>query len=114
MDEGQLRFDQRLRGLNRKHHAMSRGYTMYMRPDGLIVAKPRRVRRRVAIKPLLFCAAGFFVFKSLLIAHLGTYTYSDRVDRLKEGTFVEQTGAWVMQIDPVSQRISELFGSQLR
>ena len=38
------RFNERLRGLARKHRAMGRGYIMRLMPDGLIVAEPVRVR----------------------------------------------------------------------
>ena len=38
------RFNERLRGLARKHRAMGRGYIMRLMTDGLIVAEPVRVR----------------------------------------------------------------------
>ncbi|MFV0514471.1 MAG: hypothetical protein ACK5MY_12720 [Jhaorihella sp.] len=102
MDQGQLQFNKRLRRLDRKYRAMERGYTTYLRPDGLIVAKPQGSRPRLPVKAVVMCLAGLILFKALLIAHLGTAVYDERVGQLRSGTLVEQAGAWVMRIDPAS------------
>lgn len=106
MDEGQLRFNKRLRRLDRKHRAMENGYSAYVRPDGLIVAKPRRSRSRLSLKPVIFCLAGLVLFKGILLAQLGSAVYLERVASLQGGTVVEQAGAWVMQVDPASEWIA--------
>lgn len=113
MDQSQLHFSKRLRRLDRKHRAMARGYETYMRPDGLIVAKPNGPRPRLPIKPLILCAACFFLFKAFLMTQLGPLVYDERVARLEAGTVVEQAGAWAMQSDPVSVWISAHLTSSL-
>ncbi|MCB1363916.1 MAG: hypothetical protein KDK02_07330 [Rhodobacteraceae bacterium] len=106
MDQGQLQFNKRLRRLDRKHRAMQRGYATYMRPDGLIVAKPQGSRPRLPVKAVVMCLAGLILFKGYLIAQLGTAVYGERVGQLESGTLVEQAGAWVMQIDPASDWVA--------
>jgi len=106
MDRGQMLFQQRVQRLNRKHDALSHGSSTRIQPDGLIVAAPSRRRRRVEIRPLMLCAVGFLAFKALLIAHLGTGVYNERVEKLRQGTIVERTGAWIMWADPLSTRIA--------
>jgi hypothetical protein len=102
----QLEFDQRVQRLNKKHSKLSKGYRATMRKDGLVVMKPQRVRSAVPAKVLLFTLLAVFAFKAFLLSSLGPSGYQDRIDSLKEGTQVEQAGAWIMQIDPVSQFLS--------
>ena len=102
----QLEFDQRVHRLSKKHQKMSRGYRASMRKDGLVVMKPQRVRSAVPAKVLLLCLVGFFAFKAFLLTSLGPSAYQFRVNSLNEGTLVEQAGAWIMQIDPVTEAVS--------
>ena len=99
----QLEFDQRVHRLNKKHAKLSRGYRATMRKDGLVVMKPQRVKSAVPAKLLLICLVGLFAFKVFLLTSLGASAYQYRVDNLSQGTAVEKAGAWVMQIDPVSE-----------
>ncbi|CUH43187.1 hypothetical protein [Ruegeria atlantica] len=103
----QLEFDQRVNRLSKKHAKLSRGYRATMRKDGLVVMKPQRVKSALPLKVLMMCLLGLFAFKTLLLTSLGPSGYQYRVDALNEGTSVEQAGAWVMQIDPVSLMLSE-------
>ncbi|WP_050603158.1 hypothetical protein [Ruegeria sp. 6PALISEP08] len=102
----QLEFDQRVNRLNKKHQKMSRGYRATLRKDGLVVMRPQRVSSAVPVKVLLLTLLAFFAFKAFLLSHLGPTGYKYRIDSLNEGTSVEKAGAWVMQIDPVSQALS--------
>ncbi|KIC43720.1 MAG: hypothetical protein AB3N07_02725 [Ruegeria sp.] len=106
MMEKQLEFGQRVSRLNKKHEKLSRGYRATMRPDGLVVMKPQRVRSAIPAKVLLVCLVAFFGFKALLLFNLGETAYDARVEALREGTEVEVAGAWIMQSDPVSQFLS--------
>ncbi len=106
MTTKQLEFSQRVHRLNKKHHKMSRGYRATMRKDGLVVMKPQRVRSAVPAKVLVFCLLGFFGFKAFLLSSLGPTGYQFRIDSLNQGTSVEQAGAWVMQIDPLSEALA--------
>lgn len=114
MDDSQLKFQARLRPLMRKHDAMSRGYVTRMRPDGLIVVKPRRAQSRISGRSILLFLGAFLVFKGFLLASLGAETYNDRIARLKDGSFVEKAGGFVMQADPVSQAIAQKLWPLLR
>lgn len=98
----QVDFQKRLGTLERQHKAMANGYKTQVRGDGLIVIKPRRVRRGLPWRGLLLLAVGFIAFKAFMLASLGEATYGDRVTALRNGTLTEQLGAWVMQPDPLT------------
>lgn len=114
MAQSQLLFDQRVHNLDRKHNAMSRGYVTQMRSDGLIVARPQRQQSWLPYKYTILFLATLFAFKGFLIASLGAAGYSERVAKLENGTVVEQVGAWVMQIEPVSSFVATEIGPILR
>ncbi|MEW2919145.1 hypothetical protein AB1A64_18915 [Ruegeria sp. ANG10] len=110
----QLEFGQRVHRLNKKHAKLSRGYRATMRKDGLVVMKPQRIKSAVPAKMLLLCLAGLFAFKTFLLTSLGASAYQYRVDSLAQGTSVEQAGAWVMQVDPVSEFLATNINSLIR
>lgn len=115
MVETKLHFNNRLRLLGRKHTKMANGYTTQMRNDGLIVVKPRRAARRgFPIKGLVLLALGFISFKALVLASVGPDGYAERVASLDNGTVIERGGAWVMQVDPLTQVIANNMGPVLR
>ncbi|MCF6234540.1 MAG: hypothetical protein L3J36_15805 [Rhodobacteraceae bacterium] len=114
MTNHQLQFEKRLTLLARKHNAMSRGYVMHMRPDGLIIARPKRQSSRLPRKAVILFLLAFFGFKAFLVANLGPQTYDDRVARLQAGTIVEQGGAFVMQADPLTLYLARQIGPILR
>ncbi len=107
-------FRSRLKRLNGKYEAMSRGYEARMQPDGLIVLKPRRASSRITILPILLLIIAFTLFKSFLFVSLGEQNYDERVTRLEAGTKVEQVGAFVMQSDPVTQMVADKISPALR
>ncbi|MEL6451735.1 MAG: hypothetical protein AAFQ19_10780 [Pseudomonadota bacterium] len=109
MVETQAHFHKRLGALGRKHAAMSQGYTTQLRGDGLIVAKPKRAKRRggFPLKGLLLVALGFFLFKAFMLSSMGEITYNERVEKLAQGTQIEQGGAYAMQIDPLTAFLAE-------
>ncbi len=95
-------FDKRLSRIQRGRARMVHGYVSVVGKDGLIVMKPRRKKSGLPVRALMIIAVGFLIFKGLLLANLGPVTYDERLERLQQGTLVEQSGAWVMQADPVS------------
>lgn len=112
MIEAKPQFQKRLATLGRKHTAMSQGYTTALRADGLIVVKPkRRARRGFPLKGLFGLVVGFFVFKAIMLASLGEITYNERVAKLNQGNSIEQGGAWVMQLEPVTIFLSGFLGA---
>lgn len=110
----QLDFDDRLRRIGRRHRAMAKGYTTYVRPDGLVVARPTRRGPRVPVRFVVYVVAALVLFKAFLLAAVGPVTYDERVAKLAEGTAFEQAGAWVMQTDPASGWIASRIGPILR
>lgn len=101
--DAHTQFDKRLKTLSRKHAAMANGYTTMVRGDGLIVVKPKRLRRNPPLRGLALLLLGFFAFKGFMLASLGELTYNERIAKLGNGTAVEQGGAWVMQIEPMTR-----------
>ena len=109
-------FDERLNDIGRKHTAMARGYTTEIRSDGLIVVKPY-VRRRgfsIPVAGIVMLLAGLLFFKAFILAAVGPELYDDRIAKLDEGTFVEQGGAWVMQIEPATEYFATVIGPIFR
>lgn len=101
-------FEKRLRGIVRRHRRMQHGVVHRVDRNGLIVARPRIYKPQFPLAGLLMLVATWFVFKSILLAHMGEVTFAERVEALSEGSIVEQAGAWVMQADVVT-----VFGAQL-
>lgn len=99
-------FDDRLRRIDRKRARLRRGYVTVVDRDGLIVTKPRRARRALPLRGTFFLVLGFLGFKALLMAHLGSVVYLDRVENLRDGGLVEQVGAVFMAPDPVSENLA--------
>jgi hypothetical protein len=114
MVNDQLQFNERLQLLARKHRAMSHGYSTYIQPDGLIVARPRRRAIRISGRAVIMFVLAFIGFKAFLIANLGMLTYEERVTRLQSGTVVERAGAFAMQPDPLSTFVALQVGPILR
>lgn len=103
----QLEFQNRLREVMRKHRSMANGYTTRMRPDGLIVVKPRRRQSRISVRQVVIFLAAFILFKSFLIASLGETAYAERVAKLRQGSVVEQAGAFAMEADALSILVAQ-------
>ena len=111
-DANYVKFNKRLRDIDRKHSKLSRGYVQLVERDGLLVPVARRQSRRgFPFKGLLLILTGFLVFKGFLLAHLGHITYMDRVEKLAGGTTLEQAGAWAMTADPVTLWIAQQIGT---
>ncbi|KIC10690.1 hypothetical protein RA19_09800 [Leisingera sp. ANG-M1] len=114
MGEHRDQFQARLKHINRKHEAISGGYTAKLRPDGLLVVKPHRVQSRISGRSVLFFVAAFLLFKGFLMAALGFGSYDERVSTLAQGSAVERAGAFVMQADPASVFVAQKIGPILR
>ena len=107
MSDSRMDFAGRLRRLDRKHRALSRGSVTALRADGLIVTKSRHAGPRINPRAVLMFLAAFFAFKGLMIASIGPEGYGERVDTLAAGTLLEQAGAIVMQANPITIWASE-------
>lgn len=107
-------FDRRMRRISKRHSKLSNGYVTSVNPDGLVVAKPQRRSYRGLVRGLIILFAVMMIFKGVLHAQLGANAYEARVDALKQGTVVEQSGAWIMTPDPVTLWISSKVDSLVR
>lgn len=95
-------FQKRVRGISREHRRYSQGYVQLVERNGLLVPKTRQMRRKFPIKGLTLTVVGFFLFKAFLFSQVGAINYNDRVDRLAQGSVIEQAGSWVMQDDRIT------------
>ncbi|SFR32444.1 hypothetical protein SAMN04488005_0310 [Yoonia tamlensis] len=107
MAQAHVPFDKRLKRIVRRHERMANGVVKTVTADGLIVARPRVYRPRFPLKGLLALVVTGFLFKGFLLAALGAEAYADRVAGLRDGSFVEKAGAWVMQPDVATMLIAE-------
>lgn len=73
----------------------------------------RRRNRRSPLRPLVTFVTVIVIFKGFLLASLGAATYGSKIDALREGTIVEQIGAYVMTMDPFSKSIATLIAPLL-
>ncbi len=100
-------FDARLKKIDRNRARLANGYSAKVTRDGLIVFRPKRRTQSFSVRGLAMLVLGFFLFKAMILAHLGDTTYEQRVTALQTGTVVEQAGAFVMQKDRVSVIMSQ-------
>lgn len=107
-------FARRVRRIDVKHARLERGYVGRVRGDGLIEFKPRRRMPAIPWRGLLYLMLGFAFFKAVVIAHLGTVTYEERLARLAAGHVLEQAGAYIMQPDPLSATLAGYLAPVLR
>lgn len=69
------------------------------------LARPRR-RARLRLLPLVLTLAAALLLKGAIHAFVGADDYQARVDRLAAGQGFDRLGAWLMQADPVTLRVS--------
>lgn len=102
-----VEFDRRTRRLRKKHFKLAKGYTTKMNGNMIVEHRPRnKAASSIPFKGLLMMVAGLAFFKAVIIAHLGTTVYGERIAKLADGTWIEQGGAFVMQIEPVSMFVA--------
>jgi len=114
MSEAFTQFEQRLSNLERKHKRLAKGYVARIDPNGLIRVAPKRHAGRTRARLLAGIILGFFVFKIMTLIIVGPVTYESRVEELRAGTIPEQISAWIMQADPLSEKIAKYIISFAR
>lgn len=67
----------------------------------------RTKRKRSYWGPIIIFAVAFLILKGLIIQQMGTFAYDQRINSLKDGTIVEQVGAYVLQADPATIWVSQ-------
>lgn len=101
-------FDRRLRRIDQIHKAggafeasgaIGRAYYTSLE-------RPRR-RRLSILRPLALILGATLLFKAAIFGQLGQQTYEARIALLTEGSALDRIGAWVMTVDPITQKIGE-------
>lgn len=106
-----ISFNKRLRNIVRDHQRLNTGAVHAIRSDGLIVARPRVYNPKFPLRGLVLLVLSTVIFKAYIYAHLGVATYTDRVERLGEGSLIEQAGAWFMQADALTVAVARILNS---
>lgn len=114
MSDATRHFNARLRRIDTHRARLKHGYIGKVRPDGLIVFTPRRRRRAIPWRGLLYLVLGFVFFKAVVLAHLGAVTFEARVAQLADGHAFEQAGAAIMQPDPLTRWMAGYLAPVLR
>jgi len=114
MAEGHAQFAKRIELLGRKHRKMQHGYVTRVGRDGLISVLPKRGKRSFPMAGLYLIVLVFFGFKAFTLAAIGPVTYNERLSSLNNGSSVEQIGAKMMAIDPVTEALAGLTGPIMR
>lgn len=99
-------FYARTRRIDRHHQRLSRGYTLSMTRDGLLIHKPVR-RVSIPARGFVMTIIALWAFKTFLYVYLGPSAYAARVAKLEGGTAIESVGAWLMQADPATVWFAE-------
>ena len=110
-------FIERLSALGHKHAQLSRGYTTRVGKDGLLVATPKRrqfLPGAGVLKIVMLMLIGFLSFKSFAVAAYGPVTYNERLQKLENGTVIEQIGAKALAIDPVTDAVAQTVAPMMR
>ena len=101
--------------LPRKGRRRLRGYKTYVDNSGLIHIVPRtqRVSSRFTLYPVFVLLALGIAFKALAMLNIGLNDYEAKVTELQSGSFLEQSAAMVLTVDPASiwlyQSLQPLF-----
>ena len=92
-------------------------YVALVDRNGLIqvVQRPKaRSHFAAPFKLLLLFAVLLTVFKSLALLNVGVIDYEDELAALQNGNLFEQAGAFVLQIDPLTETLKHQLAPLLR
>lgn len=104
-------FDERYRKVLDRHRELSRGYVTRLSTNGLISHHPiSHYRDAFPLKALLLPVALLFFLKACVVTILREDAFNAQVAALQDGNFVEQIGAVLMQMDPITWLIAQVLG----
>ncbi|OCX64718.1 hypothetical protein BFP70_11605 [Thioclava sp. SK-1] len=66
-----------------------------------------KTRRSIPWRGIAALLAGMLLFKATMLAQIGGEAYAARVDLLRDGTMLEQLGAWVLHADTATRFAAE-------
>ncbi len=113
MSDASAKFEERLASLERKHRELAEGYVAQINPNGLITIEPKAQRSSILLRLLVTIVIGLMAFKVITLSIVGQVVYQGRIDALANGTAIEQAVAWIMQADPLSERLVMLLSGIL-
>jgi hypothetical protein len=112
MTRQQDMFDERYRKVLKRHRQLSRGYVTKIQKNGVIAHKPiRRVREAMSFSAILLPFGILFFLKACIVVVLGDEGYASQIEMLQAGGFVEQVGAVLMQVDPITSVLTKFLGT---
>lgn len=112
MTNKQEMFDERYRKVLKRHRQLSRGYVTRLGNNGVINHHPiGNFRDVISLKALVLPLTILFFLKACMVTVLGEEAYAAQVALLRDGSFGEQVGAFLLQMDPITWPIAQLLGS---
>lgn len=111
MSDTFAQFEKRLQSLERKHRELAEGYVAKINPDGLITIEPKQQKSGLLLKLFATAFLGVVVFKIAVLNIVGGAVYDERISALADGTMFERAVAWMMQADPLTERLSTLLST---
>lgn len=80
--------------------------------DGTLGMSYYRARRRPArrggfLGPVVLVLMTVVAIKAAVLATIGPERYEERLASLRDGSAVERTGAWVLEVDPLTVTIAD-------
>ncbi len=114
-DANRSKFNQRLNVLKKKADPNVR-VVRRVQEDGLVVDVAESkvgARSLLPIKGFIIAGVIFLGFKSFLLAELGQEEYLQRIEEMKTGTALEVAAAFLLDIDPATDKIAGTLSSVL-
>lgn len=119
MKDGFAHFDRRLERLDEQKAALDEGHRMTLDETGLMKLMPtgerrRQIGRAIPVRALMIMAAVLLTFKGFLLYQLGFGVYTTKLLSMQRGDSVDQIGAYLMQVDPITIWVYEALTFLLR
>lgn len=105
MDANHDRFQERLRRIDHSVSPSDQG--VVVRPDGVVVARRRRLRLSVPWRSATLALICCFLLKGFMIWHQGEADYAARLADLSARSSGHRAAAWILALDPVSAWIGD-------
>ncbi|WP_407492256.1 hypothetical protein [Pseudooceanicola sp. MF1-13] len=107
MKDGFAHFDRRLERLDERKAALEAGHRTELDENGLMKLIPtgerrRQINRMIPLRAAMIIAGVLLSFKGFLLFKLGFGVYTAKVNAMAQGDTMDQVGAWIMQIEPVT------------
>jgi hypothetical protein len=113
-DENQNSFQQRLQRIDGIHAEGGAFEATGMLGRRYFTAAPVRRSRGGWLRAAGCVLAAVLIFKSGLLAYLGAGIYGERIAQLQRGGAIDKMGAWVLAVDPATERLAGMAQGLLR